>query len=78
MSDNQETGTLADAEAMSRLMGDFAERSQRIVQSFCDRQTADGGFQVADPVIIGKAFMDMTAKLMADPQKLAEAQAELW
>ena len=33
MSDNQETGTLADAEAMSRLMGDFAERSQRIVQS---------------------------------------------
>ncbi len=56
----------------------FAERSQRIMQSFCERQAADGGFQIPDPQVVGKAFMELGAKMMADPQKLVEAQAQLW
>ncbi|HLW26234.1 MAG TPA: class I poly(R)-hydroxyalkanoic acid synthase, partial [Kiloniellales bacterium] len=31
-----------------------------------------------DPLNIGSAFMEMTARLMADPVRLMQAQAELW
>jgi polyhydroxyalkanoate synthase len=66
------------AEKMSKAMADYADRSQRIVNAFYERQAKDGGFQMPDPVVISKAFMEVGAKLMADPAKLMEAQAELW
>ncbi len=56
----------------------ITERTQRIAQAFMERQSSGNGFQVADPVVIGKAFMELSAKIMADPAKLAEAQAGLW
>jgi polyhydroxyalkanoate synthase subunit PhaC len=71
-------GDLSDPEAMSKAMTDYAERSQRIINAFYERQSKDGGFQVADPLMIGKAFMEVGAKLMADPAKLMEAQAQLF
>ncbi len=57
---------------------DFTARSQRIAQDFMARQSDDNGYQVADPVTIGKAFMDMGAAMLADPAKMAEAQVGLW
>ena len=42
MSDNQETGTLADAEAMSRLMGDFASA----------RNASSSPFAIARPLMV--------------------------
>ena len=68
----------ADAEDAARQMADFAERTQRIVSAFYERQAKDGGFQIPDPVIIGKAFIEMAEKMMSDPAKLVEAQAALW
>ncbi len=70
--------TAIDAEAAARQMADFAERSQRIVSAFYERQAKDGGFQIPDPVIIGKAFVELAEKMMSDPAKLVEAQAALW
>ncbi len=67
-----------DAERLTRTMTEFAERSQRIVNTFLERQQSDDGFKVADPAVIGRAFLDLTAKMLADPAKLAEAQAQLW
>ena len=57
---------------------DISERTQRITQAFMERQSSGGGFQVADPMVIGKAFLELSAKMLADPVKLAEAQADLW
>lgn len=76
--DQAPQGPVVDPEAMSQAAVQFAERSQRIVQAFCERQAEDGGFQLPDPMVIGKAFMEMGAQMMSDPAKLAEAQAELW
>ena len=56
----------------------LTERTQRIAQAFMERQSSDNGFQVADPIVIGKAFMELSAKMMEDPAKLVEAQAGLW
>jgi len=56
----------------------MAEQSQRVIQAFIERQQRDDEYSIVDPVNIGRAFMQMTAQLMADPQKLAEAQLQLW
>jgi len=67
-----------DTEKYAEAFKDFAERSQKIVQAFLDRQAKDDDFQIPDPMIVSKAFMNLTQKMMSDPAKVAEAQAELW
>jgi len=78
MSDSGKTGAPVDAQETAERMTAFAERGQRIMQAFLERQTADGGFQIPDPMVVGKAFMELGAKMMAEPHKMAEAQAALW
>ncbi len=66
-----------DAGDIGRSMADVAERSQRIVSEWLKRQ-AEEGPSSADPLNIGAAFMAMTAKLMANPAHLVQAQLGLW
>jgi polyhydroxyalkanoate synthase len=74
-----ETGHEAPAAAPApvRAMADIAERSQRIVGEWLRRQ-AESGPPSADPLNIGSAFLDMTAKLMANPARLMQAQLGFW
>ncbi|OIQ90209.1 poly-beta-hydroxybutyrate polymerase [mine drainage metagenome] len=67
-----------DPTELSKAMTNIAERSQRIVTEFLTRQASDSSLGMADPLNIGEAFFQMTAKLMADPAKLMEAQMSLW
>ena len=71
---------MPDPEVVSRTMADVAERSQRIVGEWLKRQAdgeaGNGG--AADAMNIGRAFMEMTAKLMADPSQLVKAQIGFW
>ena len=79
MAENGEKNTaLPDSEQLPKLMVELTERSQRVVQAFLDRQKDSDGFQIPDPVIIGKAFMELSNKMMADPAKIIQAQSELW
>ena len=70
---------LPDPEIVSRTMADVAERSQRLVADWLKRQAegekSDGA---ADATNIGRAFLEMTAKLMADPAALMKAQIGFW
>jgi polyhydroxyalkanoate synthase len=74
-----DTGTdfkIPDAAVVGRSMADIAERSQRIVADWLKRQ---GGVEPhTDPMVIGRAFMEMTAKMMANPAKLMQAQIGFW
>lgn len=80
----EQTGTpipQPDPEALARNMAEIASRSQRLVSDFLARQAAqggNGGLGNADPLNIGTAFLEMTARLMADPAKLVQAQMNLW
>ena len=65
-----------DAEALGRSMADIAARSQRLVKEWLKRQAAEG--VALDPLNVGGAFMEMTAKLLANPGQLMEAQIGLW
>ena len=70
---------LPDPEVVSRTMADVAERSQRIVGDWLKRQAeGEGGDSGADAMNIGRAFLEMTSKLMADPTALLRAQIGFW
>ena len=68
----------ADPAEMSRSMAKIAERSQRLVSEFLERQQRGAGRTDLDPFNIGGAFLEMTAQMMADPAKLVQAQIDLW
>lgn len=66
-----------DPERNAQLFKDFTERSQRIMNSFMERQKMDGNYSVIDPVQVGSMFMDAATKMMSDPAKFAAAQTQL-
>jgi poly[(R)-3-hydroxyalkanoate] polymerase subunit PhaC len=67
----------AESERMQIAIRDIAQRSQKLLQEFAERFKADGQ-QPADPLHLTQTFMDLTAKMMADPNRLLQAQMELW
>jgi polyhydroxyalkanoate synthase len=68
---------MPDPLQMSQMMTDIAERSQRVVADFLSRQSPMG-FGNPDPLNLGQAFFDMTARMMQNPAKLVQAQISLW
>jgi polyhydroxyalkanoate synthase len=68
---------MPDPAMLSRNMADIASRSQRIVMEFLRRQ-GDDGMPGLDPMNIGGAFLEMTARMMANPAKLVQAQLGFW
>src|ERR1700688_3398384 len=80
MAETEKTETtgfkLPDPEEIGRSMADIAERSQRIVSEWLKRQ-ADANHS-PDPLNIASAFMEMTARLIANPAHLVEAQLGFW
>ena len=70
---------LPDPVEFSKSMAEIAERSQKLVSDFLERQSEDGnGNAQIDPMNVGGAFMEMTARMMADPSKMFQAQMNLW
>jgi polyhydroxyalkanoate synthase subunit PhaC len=69
--------TPPDPAALGRSMADIAERSQRIVGEWLKRQSEEGP-KSPDPLNIGSAFMEMTAKMIANPAHLMQAQLGFW
>ena len=69
---------LADPAALSASMATIAERSQRLVSEFLRRQAAESPPNTLDPLNLGSAFFEMTARMMANPAKLMQAQIGFW
>lgn len=69
---------LPDPIEMNKNMADIAERSSKLVNDFLHRQAEQAPNTQIDPLNIGQAFFDMTAQMMSNPAKIAEAQMELW
>ena len=72
----QDPYKLPDPRELSRSMADIADRSRRIVSEWLKRQSQEEA--VADPLNIASAFMEMTARLMANPAHLMQAQLGFW
>src|SRR5215207_9422741 len=71
---------IPDPAELSRQLTEIAEQSQRLVADFLARQGGGGqdGIGMANPMAIGAAFFEMTARLMSDPARLMQAQMSLW
>ena len=67
-----EAGTLAQSFA------EIAETSQRLVHDFLERQANGQNSGSLDPLDLGRAFAELTARMMADPERLAQVQMDLW
>ena len=67
---------LPDPDVVGRSMADIAERSQRIVSEWLKRQKR--AEPAVDPLNIGHAFLEMTARLMANPAQMIQAQMGFW
>ena len=57
-------------------LGEIAVRSHRLMLDFLTRRPELSG--LGDPTGAGQAFLQLTAKLIADPMSIAQAQLELW
>jgi polyhydroxyalkanoate synthase len=61
---------------LSLSLAGIAVRSQRLMVDFLTRHHELG--RLGDPAGIGQAFLDLTAKMIADPISIAQTQLELW
>ncbi len=75
---DQAPGPSPDLAELSQQMSDIAERSQHLVAEFLRRQNTGDGVGMANPLSIGAAFFEMTARMMSDPSRLVQAQLSLW
>ena len=67
---------LPDPTVLGRSMADIAERSQRIVGDWLKRQPQEE--HATDPLNIGSAFLEMTARMIANTARLMIAQIGFW
>jgi polyhydroxyalkanoate synthase len=56
-----------DPVALAESLRSAAEKSAKLIGDFASRQAASGPSLVADELGIGKAFMELAAKMMANP-----------
>src|SRR5438445_11060209 len=62
----------------ARVLAEVAERSGRIMGEFLQRQAGGQGVATSDEFGVARAFMDLSARMLADPWKLAEMQAKMF
>ena len=67
---------LPDPAETARAMASIAERSGKLVADWLARRK--DAAPDPDPLNIGRAFMEMTARMMADPAGVARAQIGFW
>ena len=61
---------------LSSSLTEIAIRSQRLMVGFLTRRPELGG--LSDPAGIGQAFLDLAAKVIANPTLIAQTQVDLW
>lgn len=76
LAQSDDSPKLPDPAMLSRSMADIAERSQRLVTEWLNRQNAEA--PEIDPLNIGGAFLEMTSQIVANPTKLVQAQIGFW
>ena len=78
MSEQNAPWSYVDPAILARTLHDIAGKSQNIVQDFLERQQKSGSIPDFDPLNLGGAFFEMTARMMSDPSKLMQAHVNLW
>ena len=80
MADQQGTQLqMPDPAELSKSFAEIAERTQSLLQEWMSK---NGGkmpsMGMEDPLSVGNTFMELTAKMMADPSQVVKSQMSLW
>ena len=67
-----------DPVALAESLAAAAEKSAKLMGDFATRHAGGGGSMLSDELGIGKAFMELAAKMLANPYRMAESQMNLW
>src|SRR6266481_673968 len=69
---------MGEAEELSKVYHDVAERSSKLLGEFAQKQAQGMSLAVRDEMGIAKAFMDLYARMAADPSVLATFSMNMW
>jgi polyhydroxyalkanoate synthase len=72
------TAAQHDPAALDEVLACSTEKSAKLMGEYAARNANGPRSVFADELGIGKAFMDLAAKLLANPYRMAEAQMNLW
>ena len=72
-----EHAPLPDPQEIAKTYAEVAQRASKLLTSHIQRQAKKGISAPGDELGIAQAFMDMMAKMLANPYKLAQAQMNL-
>ena len=67
-----------DPAQIAKVFAEVAERCGRLMAEFLQRQASGKGLALSDEFGIGRAFMDLSARMLADPWKLGEMQTKIF
>src|ERR671925_410736 len=67
-----------EAQELAKVCQSVAERSSKILGDFVQKQAEGVSSAVRDEMGIAKAFMDLYARMAADPALMAQASMNLW
>ncbi len=67
-----------DQAALAESLRTAAEKGAKVIGDFAARQAKSGQSLAVDELGIGKAFMEVAAKMLANPYRMAETQMNLW
>jgi len=67
-----------DPAALAESLRTAAEKGAKVIGDFAARQAQSGQSLTVDELGIGKAFMEVAAKMLANPYRMAETQMNLW
>jgi polyhydroxyalkanoate synthase subunit PhaC len=67
-----------DPIALTESFASAADKSAKLLGDFLTRQAIAGPSPVADELGLSKAFLEVAAKMMSNPVRMAEAQMNLW
>ncbi len=74
----QPTPYMPDPTELSRTLAGISVRSQRLLVNSMRRQIVPGASPEADPLNVGKAFIQMTVQMMANPVHMVKSNLNLW
>jgi polyhydroxyalkanoate synthase subunit PhaC len=77
MAKQQETPE-QDQQDVLQVLGEIAENAQRLMHGAAERHCAVNGAASPDPLNLRSTVLELTARIMADPASMLQAQWSLW
>ena len=67
-------GNLPDPAEMAKTYAEVAQRASRLLTQFMEKKAKEGVEAPTDEMGVAKAFMDISARLLASPYRMAQTQ----